>query len=197
MRRARRGYKEAKDVKKGIAKQRPAKTRLADREYGIVNKLCNQLANALVKFRFMQSISQNNTEKLRNSSKVGIGFDGNRAVRITVIKDKSVFEKIDGSFNGDSVTVKIGPMLCTTRNAGIKTEVLVRVSINALTVSRVGTGMFAGADSFVAFLHRAMADPLESEGAVLTTTLSEISEGSTVNRTNRSAVFVEHGIRTF
>ena len=106
-----------------------------------------QLANALVKLGFMQSVSQDNAEKLGNSGDVGIGFDGNRAERIARIKDEGVFVKVDGSLNGHSVAVKIIPMLRTSGNAGIRTKVFVGISVNALSVSGISTGMLTGADS--------------------------------------------------
>ena len=104
------------------------------RRYEVVENSSNQLANALVKLRFMQSIRQNDTEKLGNGSNVGIRFDRNRTERIASVQNKGIFEKIDGSFNGHSVTVEIIPMLRTAGNTGIKTKVFVGISVDALPI---------------------------------------------------------------
>ena len=145
----------------------------------------------------MQSISQENAEKLGNRSEVGISFDGSRTKRIAGIKSECVFEKIDGSFNGHSVTVKIIPMLRTTGNTGIKAKVLVGIGVDTLSVSRFGAWVFTGADSFTALLHGTVTDPFETKRTVFTAGSAKISKGRAVNRTDGSTVFVKHGIGAF
>ena len=40
-------------------------------------------------------------------------------MRIAGIQNEGVLEKVDRSFNGDSVTIEIVPMLRTAGNAGV------------------------------------------------------------------------------
>ena len=57
--------------------------------------------------------------------------------------------------------------------------------------------MFSGANTFVAFLHGAGTDPFEAKGTVFAAAFAEEREGRTVNRTDRSTVFVKLSIRSF
>ena len=57
--------------------------------------------------------------------------------------------------------------------------------------------MFAGADTFAAFLHGAGTDPFEAKGAVFAAAFADEGEGGTVNRADRSTVFVKLSIRSF
>ena len=118
-------------------------------------------------------------------------------MRAAGIQDKGILEKIDGSLNGHSVTVKIIPMLRTTGNTGIKAKVLVGIGVDTLSVSRFGAWVFTGADSFTALLHGTLTDPFETKRTVFTAGSAEISKGRAVNRTDGSTVFVKHGIGAF
>ena len=118
-------------------------------------------------------------------------------MRAAGIQDKGILEKIDGSLNGHSVTVKIVPMLGTSGNTGIKAKVLVGICVDTLSVSRFGARVLTGADSFAALLHGTVTDPLEAKGTVLPAGSAEISKRRAVNRTDGRAVFVKHGIGGF
>ena len=83
-------------------------------------------------------------------------------MRAAGVQDEGILEKVNGSLNGHSVAVKIVPMLRTSGNTGIETKVLVGGSVNAPAGRGIGAGMFTGADSFAADLHRAGTDPLET-----------------------------------
>ncbi len=50
-------------------------------------------------FWFMEGIRQKDANDLYNADRKDISFHGKRAVRFSVIKDKSVFHQVDGTFN--------------------------------------------------------------------------------------------------
>jgi hypothetical protein len=47
----------------------------------------------------MEGIRQKDANDLYNADRKDISFHGKRAVRFSVIKDKSVFHQVDGTFN--------------------------------------------------------------------------------------------------
>ena len=83
--------------------------------------------------------------------------------RVTGIEYKGIFKKVNGSFNSNSVSIKVVPMLGTSGNAGIQSEVFVRICIYTLAVGRGSTGMFTGTHTGVVGLNGAMADPFKSQ----------------------------------
>lgn len=115
-------------------------------------------------------------------------------MRAAGVQDEGILEKVNGSLNGHSVAVKIVPMLRTSGNTGIETKVFVGVSVNASAVRGIGAGMFTGADSFAADLHRAGTDPLKTWRTIFTAGFTEEGKGRTVSGADRRTVFIESGI---
>ena len=92
------------------------------------------------------------------------------------IQDESILKEIDGSFNGNTVPVKIIPMISTSGDTGIKRKVFVGISVDTLPISSFGAWVLTGADSFVAILHGGgVTDPFEEKGTVFAAGSAEIS----------------------
>ena len=95
------------------------------------------------------------------------------------------------------MTVKIIPKLGVARHAGIETEILIRIGIDALAVFGSGARMLTSADSGIAFFHRLMADSFHTEGTLLSTANTHETEGCFVNGTNRRAIGIKICRRNF
>ena len=65
------------------------------------------------------------------------------------------------------MSVKILPMFCISGNAGSISEILVRISIGAFSIRRIGAGSFTGTSPCIAGLNRFMTDPFVPHGTVL------------------------------
>ena len=98
---------------------------------------------------------------------------------------------MDGAFDLNTMTVKIIPKLGVARHAGIETEILIWIGIDALAVFGSGVRMPTSADSGIALFHRLMADPFHTEGTLLSTANTHETEGRFVNGTNRRTVGIE------
>lgn len=145
----------------------------------------------------MQGICQEYTGQLSDTRQEESRFSRNGSDRAPRIKDKCVFEKIDRSLNRDSVAVKVIPMLGITRDAGIKAEIFIWISIDTFSIGRICTRVFTGANSLVSYCLGFRADPLEPQRAILTGALTEENEFLLINRADWSPGRIETGILFF
>ena len=81
-------------------------------------------------------MSKKDTDELHYTGKVNVSFYRDSVMRFSAVESKSIFKQIDRSFNGDSMLVKIIPKFSISRNAGIESEILIRISVNAFAVGR-------------------------------------------------------------
>ena len=57
---------------------------------------------------------------------------------------ENVFERTNGTLNSSSSGVEVSPIRRTTQDAGIETQVTVRVDVNAAAIFRRGAGIGTG-----------------------------------------------------
>ena len=139
----------------------------------------------------MQGINEKDADELSDTGKEEIGLNGDGTVGFTGVEDEGILEDVNGSLNGDPVPVEVIPMVGVSGDTGIEAEILVGVSVDALTIGRIGAGMVANADAGGALLNGSGANPFETSGAVFTAGLSEKGKGFAGDGANRSAGGVE------
>ena len=139
----------------------------------------------------MQSVSEEDTNELSDAGKEEIGLNGDGAERFTRVEDEGVFEDVNGSFNGNPVPVKVIPVIGVSGDTRIETEILVRVSVNALAISGIGARKITGTNAGSTLWNRGGANPFEAGGTVFTAGLAEEGKGFAGNGANRSAGGVE------
>ena len=139
----------------------------------------------------MQGISEKDADELSDTGKEEIGLNGDGTVGFTGVEDEGILEDVNGSLNGDPVPVEVIPMVGVSGDTGIEAEILVGVSVDALTIGRIGAGMLANTDAGGALLNGSRANPFETGGAVFTAGLAEEGKGFAGDGANRSAGGVE------
>ena len=83
----------------------------------------------------MDSLSENNTNKLNNTGKQEVGLSGSGREGLTVSAAERVFQQIDGPFDKDTVAVKIFPMIGAARDAWIEPEIFAWIGVNTSAIS--------------------------------------------------------------
>ena len=101
----------------------------------------NQFTDGFDILRLMQGISEKDADELSDTSKEEIGLNGDGTVGFTGVEDEGILEDINGSLNGDPVPVEVIPMVGVSGDTGIEAEILVGVSVDALTIGRIGAGI--------------------------------------------------------
>jgi hypothetical protein len=142
----------------------------------------------------MQGISQKDPDELNDPCKEDVRLCGSGAKRLSGIKDKRIFHKVDGAFNGNPVPVEIVPMIGISRNTGIESKVFVGVGIDAFSIRGNSTGVFTGTNTAGAAGDGFVANPFESQGTVLATRLTKIGKRLSVYRTDRSTRSIESSV---
>ena len=122
---------------------------------------------------------------MNDPSKENVRFRGSSAKRLSGIKDKRIFHKVDGAFDGISW------------NTGIEPEVFVRVGIDALAIGGIRAGVFTGTKTAGAVGERFLADPFKPHGTVLAAGLAKVDKRLSVHRTDWSAGSIESCVLGF
>jgi hypothetical protein len=82
----------------------------------------------------MDSLSENNANKLSDACKQEIGLGGSGGEGLAVSAAKGVFEQIDRPLDKNAMAVKVFPMTGTAGDAGIKAKVFIRISVDTSAV---------------------------------------------------------------
>ena len=139
----------------------------------------------------MQGIGEKDADELSDTGKEEIGLNGDGTVGFTGVEDEGILEDVNGSLNGDPVAVEVVPVVGVSGDAGIEAKILVGVSVDALTIGRIGAGMVANADAGGALLNGSGANPFETGGTGFTAGLAEEGKGFACDGANRNAGGVE------
>ena len=92
-------------------------------------------------------MSEKDANELSDTGKEQISLNGSGTVRFTGIKREGILEDVNGSLNGDPVSVEVVPMVGVSGDAGIEAKVLVGIGVDTLAVRGIGARMFADAHS--------------------------------------------------
>ncbi len=94
----------------------------------------NQFAKAFKELKVIDGFGENHANKLGAACKEQVKFNGYNVLSFCSSQTERIFEKINTSFNKNSVLVKVIPMVCVAFNAGIKSEILIGISVNTSAV---------------------------------------------------------------
>ena len=97
----------------------------------------NEFTDGFAQTGFVDSLGKHNSNQLGNTCKEEICFSRAGRERFTQSGTERVFEEVDGALDQNAVTVKIIPMLCTSRDTGIKAEVFGGIGVNTSAVRRI------------------------------------------------------------
>jgi len=120
-----------------------------------------------------------------------VGFGGTERKRLAFNAAKRLFDKVDRAFDESAVAVEIVPMLGVAGNTGVKAEVLVRVSVDAAAVRRVGARIRTGTRVGFSGRFGMMTDEFKAYRAVFTAANTVKEKRGIVDGTKGSAVDVE------
>ena len=81
-------------------------------------------------------MSEKDANELSDTGKEQISLNGSGTVRFTGIKREGILEDVNGSLNGDPVSVEVVPMVGVSGDAGIEAKVLVGIGVDTLAVSQ-------------------------------------------------------------
>ena len=151
----------------------------------------HKFAGTFVEMILLDCFGKHDADELCASGEEEIGFDRSGISGSEIGKAEGILEDIDRSLNQDSVFVKIIPMFCVSRNTGTGSEILLGVGVNASAIRRIGTGIFAGADSLIAFLPGFRANPFVPDRTVFTAAFTKTGELFFCQWTNRIAELIE------
>ena len=96
----------------------------------------------------MYSVGDNDAYQLRDSCKQQIGFRCPGRQGLAACDAIRVLEKANGPLNCNTVAVKIVPMHCTARDAGVKPEILVEAGVGVPAADRIRARGKAGAEAW-------------------------------------------------
>ena len=154
----------------------------------------DQFANGFNELGLMQGIRKKDADKLTDTGKEEVSLNGDSAVRFAGVEGERILEDVNGSFDGDSVPVKVVPMFSVSGDAGIEAKILVGVSVDTLAVRGIGAGMLTDTNAGRPLLNGSGTYPLEAWGPILASGFAEKGKGFAGNGANRSAEGVEIGV---
>ena len=78
----------------------------------------------------MEFVSQQNTQKMNDSSKEQVGFCGKDIGGFAVLNAESIFEHIDGAFHDGAALVDFSKLISIAGNAGVQAKVLMWIGVD-------------------------------------------------------------------
>ena len=72
----------------------------------------------------MEAVGKKDADKLDDTGEIKVGFQCNGSVRFSAVENEGIFKQIDGSLDGDAVSVQVVSALCVSRDAGIQSKIL-------------------------------------------------------------------------